>query len=548
MPLPAATLFAIERLYRNGQRADVGKILFARDAGAGRTQSWDDCQTLRDLPARTREAGLRSEIATHFVANDTAFVLCLASREPSSTFPFGPPDYEYIEVLASFFARHLEQERLEGSLRAAEGRARQHAQRLAALWQVANNPLLQGQDLLFAMLRQGAAALRSQQRFQGLLGRIEGHEVVVIGIGAEPDTKGAIANVQIGRRTPLDETLVPSTTGTRAWDDISNLSAAPGSLAFLGWRSAITTQFSAGSSQYWLIFGSAEPTMTSFDEEDHAYLDVLATSFANQLQVTTLEGSLHAEVERSRRHVERLDALQSIVNNPNLQHEELLQAMLGQAAAAIRPGQNFRGVLWFIEGSELTIKAVASGRPIQDQFPAVGSSIPITQTVIGRVVVAGRGTQSWDHMKASGERSSLASSQDTESLIVTTFRAGTTSWGLSFASGETTREPLGAEDYAYVEVLASFFANHLQQRWQFERLEYQQSHDVLTGLLSRSQFRSQARAAAHHCRRYAIILVNIDAFREINESRGHMIGDAVLSWKSAMRYGSAPPEMKSLVA
>ncbi len=518
---------ATERILRFGERVDVNETLLARNVDGARTQAWDDCQALPDLPLRAREAGLRSQIVTHFFANGAAFVLCLASLEAPSEVPFGPPDYEYVEVLASFFARHLEQERLEGSLRAAEARARQHAERLAALWQVANNPLLRGQDLLFSMLRQGASALRSQQRFQGLLGRIEGDEVVVIGIGAESGTRGAIANVRIGRRTPLDETLVPSTTGTRAWDDISALSTAPPSLAFLGWRSAITTQFTAGASQYWLIFGSSEPTATSFDEEDHAYIDVLASSFANQLQVTTLEGSLTEEVERSRRHIERLDALQSIVNNPDLQHEELLQAMLGQAAAAIRPGQNFRGVLWFVEGSELTIKAVASSRPILDEFPPVGNSIPIAQTFIGSVIEGGRGTHSWNHIKTA-ERSRLARRYDTESLIVTTFRAGTTSWGLSFASSEATPDPIGSEDYAYMEVLASFFANHLQQRWQFERLEYHQAHDVLTGLLSRSQFRSQARAAAAHCRSFAIILVNIDAFREVNEARGHMIGDAVL--------------------
>jgi diguanylate cyclase (GGDEF)-like protein len=77
-------------------------------------------------------------------------------------------------------------------------------------------------------------------------------------------------------------------------------------------------------------------------------------------------------------------------------------------------------------------------------------------------------------------------------------------------------------------VIASFFANHVQQRWQFERIQYQQSHDVLTGLLNRSQFRSQARALARTNARYAVVLVNVDAFREINETYGHMIGDAVL--------------------
>ena len=50
--------------------------------------------------------------------------------------------------------------------------------------------------------------------------------------------------------------------------------------------------------------------------------------------------------------------------------------------------------------------------------------------------------------------------------------------------------------------------------------------DVLTGLLNRSQFRSQVRSAARTSTHYAVVLVDIDAFREINESYGHMVGDA----------------------
>jgi diguanylate cyclase (GGDEF)-like protein len=77
-------------------------------------------------------------------------------------------------------------------------------------------------------------------------------------------------------------------------------------------------------------------------------------------------------------------------------------------------------------------------------------------------------------------------------------------------------------------VLASFFANNLQQRWQFDRIQYQQSHDVLTGLLNRSQFRSRARMAAAESEGYGIILMDVNALRGVNESHGHMIGDALL--------------------
>jgi PAS domain S-box-containing protein/diguanylate cyclase (GGDEF)-like protein len=695
----------IARMLHVGKRLPLNETLLARDLAAGRTQSWEDCQTVADLPAPARKTGVRSQITTQFIANDVVYILMLASLEIPDGISFSPEDYEYVEVLGSFFSRHLEAERAQGALRAAEVRTRRHAERLATLWRVANNPRLRGHDLILSMLRQAAAAIRPHQQFHGLLGRIDGDEVVVIGVGAEPGTNDAISRVEIGRRTLLAQTVVPSLSRTQGWDDLADVKTGRADLAFLGWRSAISTQFVSGDRKYWLAFGSVEPTSLPFDSEDFiyiellassfadhmqvdqlesslrnaearsrhhaerlealwqiandrhlnrherllamlrqaavalranqrfcgllgriednyvtligvgiapgdhgryrpnldigsrtplektpiasinrtrswddlataegapksllllgwraaistqfeaggswysltfgsleptaaafdagdfAYLDVLSSSFGNQLQVSQLEGSLHDEEERARHHAERLDALRSLVNDPSLHGDDQLQAMLALGAASIRPDQNYRGILWVSDGASLTAKATASNQPFPKDFPAVGSSIPLEQTICGIVMANGGGTRSWDNFSTSPEQTRLTWMRRTHSLIVTTFHAGAKSWGLTFASGETTHEALGPQDNVYLEVLATFFANSIQQRWQFERIQYQQSHDVLTGLLSRSHFRSRARAAAGQNVGCAIILVNIDDFREINETRGHMIGDAVL--------------------
>ena len=116
----------------------------------------------------------------------------------------------------------------------------------------------------------------------------------------------------------------------------------------------------------------------------------------------------------------------------------------------------------------------------------------------------------------------------TRSCVITTFTAGIATWALSFTSTRTARRPFSRQDHAYVEVLASFFANHLQQRWQFDRIQYQQTHDVLTGLLNRSTWRSQARTVARAVERYAVIIIDVDGLHEVNETFGHITGDAVL--------------------
>jgi diguanylate cyclase (GGDEF)-like protein len=133
---------------------------------------------------------------------------------------------------------------------------------------------------------------------------------------------------------------------------------------------------------------------------------------------------------------------------------------------------------------------------------------------------------------------------------MTTFVAGGATWVLSFRSNDAAFRPFGKQEHTYIEILASFFANHFQQRWQFDRIQYQQSHDALTGLLNRSQFRSQARAAVSTLsERFAIILVDINALREVNKSYGHMIGDALLvEVGNALRQRAADEEIVGRIA
>ncbi len=113
------------------------------------------------------------------------------------------------------------------------------------------------------------------------------------------------------------------------------------------------------------------------------------------------------------------------------------------------------------------------------------------------------------------------------STIETTFDSGRATYLLWFASTTDTGS-WEAQDHAYIEVVASFFSSHAQVRWQFDQLQYHQTHDVLTGILNRSQFRSQARMASTDSTSYAVIALNVNGFGEVNETYGNMIGDALL--------------------
>ena len=460
-----------------------------------------------------------------------AFVL-VAMIEVSQKTHTAPRDDAHI---AQLDALNATLHSVEDTLHTSERHARRQAERLVALWKIANNPTLRGPDLMVAMLRQAAASIRLKQRFRGVLGRIVGSDVLVVAVGVDPTDDDPRAQLlQVGGKTPLDRTLIPRGGRTQAWDDLATMDDPPGGIARHGWRSAISTQFSAGDTGYSLTFASTEPTLTPFSPEDFAYLEVLAAAFAHQLQVNQLEESLRDEEERSRQHAERLEGLWQIVNNSGLRDEAMWLAMLGQATTSIRRGQPFRGILWRIDGANLILEAMVESHDGPERLPffafpiRVGSAIPLAESIIGQMLGEGPVTRSWDDIQVTPYDNSLSKQQDTHAFIITSLTAGGAHWVLSFSSREKPAKPLGPQEHRYIEVLASFFANYLQQRWQFDRIQYQQSHDVLTGLLSRSQFRSQARTASGTATGYAVILVDVDAFSEINATYGNMTGDAIL--------------------
>lgn len=76
------------------------------------------------------------------------------------------------------------------------------------------------------------------------------------------------------------------------------------------------------------------------------------------------------------------------------------------------------------------------------------------------------------------------------------------------------------------------FTDQSQSRAREQQVEFLVGHDPLTGLANRDSLvveleaiREQARASGEH---FAVLQLNLDRFKEVNESYGHTVGDAVL--------------------
>lgn len=101
------------------------------------------------------------------------------------------------------------------------------------------------------------------------------------------------------------------------------------------------------------------------------------------------------------------------------------------------------------------------------------------------------------------------------------------------------------DDQGMVSRVVVFCSDLSSRRVSEERLHYLTYHDELTGLGNRSLFRQRLHDAAqrlrHNGRSLALLHIDLDRFKLLNESFGHDAADQVLR-KVAKRIGSALPE------
>lgn len=80
---------------------------------------------------------------------------------------------------------------------------------------------------------------------------------------------------------------------------------------------------------------------------------------------------------------------------------------------------------------------------------------------------------------------------------------------------------------------AALLAAHRALGEAHEKLAHKASRDEMTGMLNRESFFEALEAARRHTRHGALLIVDADHFKNINDSHGHLTGDAALRNLSA---------------
>ncbi len=119
--------------------------------------------------------------------------------------------------------------------------------------------------------------------------------------------------------------------------------------------------------------------------------------------------------------------------------------------------------------------------------------------------------------------------------MVLTCLASSAAWGFAFEPRTSQQVMLACLPFLVIYPMAIGFATHSISRKaqrHKERLEKMARFDAATGLMNRQQWlyavSSELRRFQRYRRPAVLVLIDIDRFKQINDTRGHTVGDAVV--------------------
>lgn len=276
-----------------------------------------------------------------------------------------------------------------------------------------------------------------------------------------------------------------------------------------------------------------------FGEKERRLLVGLADDIARTLQLLRMRAATANEAARSRNRLQRLEAVR-----------RLFVAGDGELDA--------RGALLLDEGVrslDLAVGALGTldGQVIQYQlYEAEGLALQPRRAValkdsIAAVAMREGRTRAWDDLSAEAlAPSTWVLREGFRSAIVTPFDVEGRGYVLGFLGRRSRSAPFQEEDHAYVELLASLFAQFVRQSAQQEQIRNLRAFDQLTELPNRASLEERLAAMTAErdaaARPFAVIGIDLDRFRGINTALGFAVGDRLLvecarRLRSALREG-----------
>jgi diguanylate cyclase (GGDEF)-like protein len=255
-----------------------------------------------------------------------------------------------------------------------------------------------------------------------------------------------------------------------------------------------------------------------FEQPD---LEVMQTA-AGQVSVAVENARLFAEEQRRSRQL----AFLNNISKTAISSEDSEQMLKGIVAEIQK---NFRfdhiGIgLFDYATKDIEIKAEAGTSSSQ----ALGKRIPLGVGIVGRVARTGESAL----VQTSGEGHLQGVLSDARAVLCIPITYGESLMGV--LNVESRREgAFTPQDKLIMSTLADLLATALHNAFVFQKLQQQSITDGLTGIKTRRFFwealSSEWKRASRSGRPFSVVLVDLDKFKQVNDSMGHLEGDLVLA-------------------
>ncbi|HLK33983.1 MAG TPA: diguanylate cyclase [Terriglobales bacterium] len=274
-----------------------------------------------------------------------------------------------------------------------------------------------------------------------------------------------------------------------------------------------------------LLNGKAAGAMAAMNvEREYAYeerdLDLLRT-VAGQVAVAVENARLFADQQERARHLAFLNNISKTAISSE-DAEQMLAEIVGEIQKNFQFDHIGIGILDYAT-KDIEIKAEAG-----TTAKALGKRIPLGVGIVGRVAR----TNEMALVQNTDEGHLLGILRESRSVLCLPITYGETMLGV--LNVESQRDSaFSQQDVLIMNTLADLLATALHNAFVFQKLQQQSITDGLTGIKTRRFFweslTAEWRRASRSGRPFSVVMIDLDKFKEVNDSMGHLEGDLVLA-------------------
>ncbi len=274
-----------------------------------------------------------------------------------------------------------------------------------------------------------------------------------------------------------------------------------------------------------VMYGRPTGVMAALNfEREFVYTDrdvEVLTTAAGQVAVAMENARLFSEEQRRSRYLAFLNNISKTAISS--QHAE---PMLEEIVSEIQ--KNFRfdhigiGILDYAT-KDIEIKAEAG-----TTMRAVGRRVPLGAGILGRVARSNEMAL----IQNSDEERLGSLLDDARSVLCIPITYGETLLGVLNVESRRN-DAFGQQEVLILRTLADLLATALHNAFVFQKLQQQAITDGLTGIKTRRFFvealQSEWKRASRSGRAFSVVLMDLDKFKSVNDTMGHLEGDLVLA-------------------